>query len=112
MDAVFEQRVRERAYQIWKATGMDDGAADRHWLSAEQAVRSEAEQVCAKTLKSADSVRAAKSARPVKGAQPTETAKKTSRSRPMAEEAKNLKSSAAKTAAPRKSAKAAMSASA
>lgn len=44
MDAAFEQRVRERAYEIWMAAGMEDGAADLHWQTAEQFVMNEAGQ--------------------------------------------------------------------
>jgi hypothetical protein len=28
--------IRERAYEIWNATGREDGRADEHWLSAER----------------------------------------------------------------------------
>ena len=41
MDSGFEQRVRERAYEIWVGAGMEEGLADLHWLSAEQAVMGE-----------------------------------------------------------------------
>jgi len=36
MEPALEQRVRERAYEIWDATGREDGRADEHWLSAER----------------------------------------------------------------------------
>lgn len=42
MDYAFEQKVRERAYEIWMAAGMADGVADEHWLRAEQSVLNEA----------------------------------------------------------------------
>ena len=38
----FDQQVRERAYEIWAASGCEDGLADLHWLSAEQALLGEA----------------------------------------------------------------------
>lgn len=44
MDAAFEQQVRERAYAIWVAAGQEDGAADQHWLSAEQSLKRECEK--------------------------------------------------------------------
>ena len=91
MDA-FEQRVRERAYEIWQTSGMDHGSADLHWLSAEQSVISEAEQACTKVVKPAKTAKAV---------QPSKTAK----------DAKSAKPSV-KSVASRKSAKAAMSASA
>lgn len=40
MDTNFEQKVREKAYEIWMAAGMD-GAADAHWIAAEQSVMNE-----------------------------------------------------------------------
>ena len=60
MDVAFEQQVRERAYQIWQAAGMEDGFADLHWLSAEQAVIHEVKTSSAKpaTAKAARSVTA------------------------------------------------------
>ncbi len=40
MDASFEQKIRQRAYDIWVAAGKD-GLAESHWLSAERAVMGE-----------------------------------------------------------------------
>jgi hypothetical protein len=44
MDQVIDQdlsdRVRERAYEIWIASGYRGGDADQHWLAAEQAILS------------------------------------------------------------------------
>ena len=97
MDAVFEQRVRERAYEIWKASGMGDGAADRHWLSAEKAMRVEADEACAKPVKAAKTA----SSKPEKPA----AAK-------MAKGAEKSKPPLMKAATPRKSVKAVMSANA
>ena len=36
MEPLLEQLIRERAYEIWNATGRQDGRADEHWLSAER----------------------------------------------------------------------------
>lgn len=36
MDIAFEQKVRERAYEIWLAAGMMDGMAHEHWCAAER----------------------------------------------------------------------------
>jgi hypothetical protein len=33
-----EQRIRERAYEIWNAEGRADGRAGEHWLAAEREV--------------------------------------------------------------------------
>jgi hypothetical protein len=33
-----EQRVRERAYEIWEQTGRPEGKAMEHWLQAEAAI--------------------------------------------------------------------------
>jgi hypothetical protein len=35
MQSNMENQIRERAYQIWEASGYQDGAADQHWLAAE-----------------------------------------------------------------------------
>ena len=42
MEQVMQQdlsaRIRERAYEIWIASGHRDGEADQHWLAAEQEI--------------------------------------------------------------------------
>jgi hypothetical protein len=38
MDHSLENRIRERAYEIWTAQGRLDGQADRHWLAAEREI--------------------------------------------------------------------------
>ena len=38
MDENLIERIRERAYQIWFASGCPDGEADRHWLAAEREI--------------------------------------------------------------------------
>ena len=40
MEQALEQRIRERAYEIWHAHGCAEGCADVHWLMAEQEVLS------------------------------------------------------------------------
>jgi Protein of unknown function (DUF2934) len=44
MEQVMQQdlsaRIRERAYEIWIASGHRDGEADQHWLAAEQEILS------------------------------------------------------------------------
>jgi Protein of unknown function (DUF2934) len=35
MERSLEQQIRERAYEIWNASGREDGRAAEHWLSAE-----------------------------------------------------------------------------
>jgi Protein of unknown function (DUF2934) len=35
MNQSLEDRIRERAYEIWTAHGCVDGQADQHWLAAE-----------------------------------------------------------------------------
>jgi hypothetical protein len=37
---VHQERIRERAYEIWIASGCRDGEADQHWLAAEQEILS------------------------------------------------------------------------
>jgi hypothetical protein len=38
MDQSLEDRIRERAYQLWTAHGCVDGQADQHWLAAEREI--------------------------------------------------------------------------
>jgi hypothetical protein len=38
------ERIRERAYEIWIASGCRDGEADQHWLAAEQEILSSRRQ--------------------------------------------------------------------
>jgi hypothetical protein len=33
-----EQRIRERAYHMWRENGCSEGESDRHWLAAEREV--------------------------------------------------------------------------
>jgi hypothetical protein len=36
MHQALEQRIRQRAYEIWEALGHPDGDSDHHWLNAER----------------------------------------------------------------------------
>jgi hypothetical protein len=38
MDQGTENRIRERAYEIWSAHGSVHGQADQHWLAAEREI--------------------------------------------------------------------------
>jgi hypothetical protein len=38
MDQGLEQRIRQRAYEIWDALGRPDGDSGAHWLAAEREV--------------------------------------------------------------------------
>jgi hypothetical protein len=38
MDDTLEDRIRERAYEIWSMAGRPDGQAQAHWLLAEREV--------------------------------------------------------------------------
>ncbi len=38
-----EQRVRERAYEIWERAGRPEGKSIEHWLQAEAEIRAEEE---------------------------------------------------------------------
>jgi hypothetical protein len=40
MQQDLSERIRERAYEIWIASGHRDGEADQHWLAAEQEILS------------------------------------------------------------------------
>ena len=41
MEQSLHHRIRERAYEMWKAGGRIDGRADQHWLAAEREVLAE-----------------------------------------------------------------------
>ena len=49
MDIAFEHEIRQRAYAIWVASGMNEGEAEAHWLHAERAVHTEAEAAAIST---------------------------------------------------------------
>jgi hypothetical protein len=38
MEQALEQRIRQRAYEIWDAIGRPEGASHLHWLTAEREV--------------------------------------------------------------------------
>ena len=38
MDQTMTDRIRERAYEIWVASGRPHGAAEDHWLAAEREI--------------------------------------------------------------------------
>ena len=38
MDHSLENRIRERAYEIWASHGYVHGQADQHWLAAEREI--------------------------------------------------------------------------
>jgi hypothetical protein len=38
MERSLQQHIRQRAYEMWNASGRIDGQADQHWLAAEREV--------------------------------------------------------------------------
>ena len=38
MEQALEQRIRQRAYEIWDALGRPEGNSDQHWLIAEREI--------------------------------------------------------------------------
>jgi hypothetical protein len=38
MEQNLSDRIRERAYQIWVASGSPEGEAEQHWLTAEKEI--------------------------------------------------------------------------
>jgi hypothetical protein len=38
MDQNLSDRIRERAYELWAASGYRDGEAEQHWLAAERKI--------------------------------------------------------------------------
>jgi Protein of unknown function (DUF2934) len=47
MDHSLENRIRERAYEIWTAHGRAHGQAEQHWLAAEREVLATATAILA-----------------------------------------------------------------
>jgi hypothetical protein len=41
MQLSLQQRIRERAYELWNTTGRMHGHAEQHWLAAEREILSE-----------------------------------------------------------------------
>ena len=44
MDKELEEKIRERAYQLWMRHGSQHGRADEYWYQAEQEVRGESSE--------------------------------------------------------------------
>jgi hypothetical protein len=59
MERSLEQHIRELAYDIWNASGREDGRAADHWLSAERELL--ATQPSAAEIKIANPVHCVKS---------------------------------------------------
>ena len=60
MDIAFEHEIRQRAYAIWVASGMNEGEAEAHWLHAERAVRTEADASAVSTAAGEGKAKSAK----------------------------------------------------
>lgn len=90
MNTAFEDEIRQRAYAIWVAAGMNEGAAEVHWLDAERVVRTEAE---APVVSTATARGKAKPAKAVAGASKAAATKDVT---------KAVKTPPTKTAAPRR----------
>jgi hypothetical protein len=43
LPAELDQRVRERAHQLWQADGSPEGALDRYWHRAKELIEDEAQ---------------------------------------------------------------------
>ncbi len=68
MQQALDQRIRQRAYEIWEDLGRPDGDAHQHWLTAERelaeaAMASLARPVAKKTSAPRKTARQAKLAR-------------------------------------------------
>jgi hypothetical protein len=48
MDQTLENRIRERAYEMWTAHGCVHGQAEQHWLAAERELLATSMAVLAK----------------------------------------------------------------
>ena len=49
-----EQRIRERAYELWEREGRPEGRADQYWRRAEEMIQSEAQVAYPPTLSRCD----------------------------------------------------------
>jgi hypothetical protein len=47
MEWSLQDRIRERAYQLWSAGGRTEGHAEQHWLAAERELLGEMAQLSA-----------------------------------------------------------------
>jgi hypothetical protein len=41
MEQSVQERIRERAYQLWDTSGRMNGEAEQHWLAAEREILAE-----------------------------------------------------------------------
>ena len=41
MEQSVQERIRERAYQLWDTSGRMNGQAEQHWLAAEREILAE-----------------------------------------------------------------------
>ncbi|HEY1749043.1 MAG TPA: DUF2934 domain-containing protein [Xanthobacteraceae bacterium] len=75
MDANLNARIRERAYEIWFATGCRSGEAEQHWLAAEREILHAAKPAIAdKPTIATKQTSAGKASRPRSRATPKATA--------------------------------------
>lgn len=56
-----EQAIRERAYQLWLASGREHGRAEQHWLDAQREILSEKLCAVARVTCKSDAFKAASS---------------------------------------------------
>ena len=50
MEQALEQRIRQRAYEIWDALGRPEGNSDQHWLIAEREILAVSVQAVARPI--------------------------------------------------------------
>ncbi len=102
MDIASEHEIRQRAYEIWMASGMHEGEAEAHWLHAERAVRNEAEAVTAATPAADGKANAVEAMAAAKKTTAKTKAVTTKVVKANIGKAASAKAPAAKTAAPRR----------
>ena len=64
MEQVLEQRIRQRAYEIWDAVGRPQGACELHWLAAEREVLAASVGPVAQAQRKSTSRKSARRAKP------------------------------------------------
>jgi hypothetical protein len=85
MDGVFEEQVRQRAYEIWVDLGRADGQAHEHWVAAERDLAAQP----AKVKKPRASVAKTAAPKALKAAPVKATPAKTTKSKKVAREESN-----------------------
>jgi len=70
MDAILTDRIRQRAYYLWLASGCCDGDAEQHWLTAEREILQSCNAAPFNVVRQANRTDTKKPGRPISRATP------------------------------------------